>query len=162
MKPCTHYVSVACVVKKGNGWLFCKREDNGLWELPGGRIEKGETLFQATKRELFEETGLRAGRFKLRANWIFGSRNIAVIECRDCKGSLHPSSETKEALFLDVFQIDRKIAFYSRNLLKKLSENSHFFTLKAGPFEYWAILRYGWGKTKRLFKRSTKKPVLTK
>jgi 8-oxo-dGTP pyrophosphatase MutT (NUDIX family) len=33
----------------------------GLWALPGGKIEDGETAAQAALRETFEETGYRAG-----------------------------------------------------------------------------------------------------
>jgi len=33
---------------------------NYLWELPAGRLDKGETALQAAKRELIEETGCRA------------------------------------------------------------------------------------------------------
>jgi len=45
-----------------HGRLLCIRRGHGpgagLWSLPGGRVETGESLHEALVREVFEETGL--------------------------------------------------------------------------------------------------------
>ena len=38
--------------------------DRYIWELPAGKADEGETVAQAAKRELIEETGLRAKKWK--------------------------------------------------------------------------------------------------
>ncbi len=38
--------------------LLIQRTDNGFWSIPGGGVEPGETLRQAVKREVAEETGM--------------------------------------------------------------------------------------------------------
>ncbi|MDB9493006.1 NUDIX hydrolase [Spirulina major CS-329] len=38
--------------------VLVRRRDTGQWGLPGGIIDWGETIPQAAKRELWEETGL--------------------------------------------------------------------------------------------------------
>lgn len=39
--------------------LLMRRADSGLWGLPGGLADVGETVAGAAERELFEEVGLR-------------------------------------------------------------------------------------------------------
>ncbi len=56
-------VTVAAVVKAGNQFLCVKERDKHTNEIvynqPAGHLEQNETLVQAAKRELEEETGLK-------------------------------------------------------------------------------------------------------
>lgn len=49
--------------KKGE-FVLCRHKGRTTWEIPGGHIEKGETAYDAARRELFEETG--ASQFTIR------------------------------------------------------------------------------------------------
>lgn len=51
----------AIVVDEGRLLLVQRGHDpgRGLWSVPGGRVELGETLSEAVERELLEETGIR-------------------------------------------------------------------------------------------------------
>ena len=51
-----------CVVRDGRALLAQRSPQplRGLWSLPGGHIEWGETLHQAALRELAEETAVEA------------------------------------------------------------------------------------------------------
>ena len=55
------HVAVA-VIERGNDILIAHRpghvHQGGLWEFPGGKVESGETVQQALKRELNEELGI--------------------------------------------------------------------------------------------------------
>ena len=59
--PSRPFVGVgAVVVDSGRGVLVRRAQPPlaGRWSLPGGAVELGETLAQAVRRELLEETGL--------------------------------------------------------------------------------------------------------
>ncbi|MFF4250010.1 NUDIX hydrolase [Streptomyces sp. NPDC001663] len=55
-------VGVQAIVRSGDGVLLGLRKNTfgqGTWGLPGGHLEIGETIFEATARELMEEVGIR-------------------------------------------------------------------------------------------------------
>ena len=53
------------IIYKNDRILLQKRKDNSCWGYHGGRVELGEIVEEAAKRELFEETGLTANSLKL-------------------------------------------------------------------------------------------------
>lgn len=55
-----------CLVFNEKGQILLqKRADNGLWGNPGGCMELGESIYDTTKRELLEETGLNVSQLEL-------------------------------------------------------------------------------------------------
>jgi 8-oxo-dGTP pyrophosphatase MutT (NUDIX family) len=52
-------VAARCLLRDGQGRiLLIKRSDNGLWAVPAGGMELGDTVRQCAIREVEEETGL--------------------------------------------------------------------------------------------------------
>ena len=50
-------LSVSAMVWRGKELLLMRRTDNGHWGLPGGFVEVGESVAEAARREVAEETG---------------------------------------------------------------------------------------------------------
>lgn len=53
-------VGVDLAVFREGRVLLIQRRDNGLWALPGGVVDVGETLREAAEREFLEEVGAKA------------------------------------------------------------------------------------------------------
>jgi ADP-ribose pyrophosphatase len=60
-----------------------------MWELPAGKIDDGETAIKAAKRELIEETGVRAKKWKKLASYYpspgFLKERMTVFLATDLK-----------------------------------------------------------------------------
>ena len=69
MREIVHHPGGACILPLfDNGDICLVRQfryafGEELWELPAGKLEKGEDPFEAAKRELLEECGLTADRY---------------------------------------------------------------------------------------------------
>lgn len=83
---------VAALIKKDGQYLLAKRasgvENIGLWEFPGGKVEKGETDEEALKREIIEEfnTVVSVGKCVAKAS-IDNERKLKLYACEHVLGS---------------------------------------------------------------------------
>ena len=110
-----------CIIynKEKNEILFEKRPDNGMWCEPGGAIELGETLEQALKREVKEETSLDIFNPKLfdvkeGVHMVYPNKDEVyytdvVYEVDEYKGELKPAVESKELYWFKVNELPNNI-----------------------------------------------------
>ncbi|MTI96302.1 MAG: NUDIX hydrolase [Firmicutes bacterium] len=125
-------VGATILVRNLEEILLQRRSDTGTWGLPGGSLELGESLEQAARRELIEETGLRAGELKLvnvfsGPEFFFVYPNgdqvhtvIVLFEASKVSGVLAPIDD--ESLELKYFPLNALPELESRaeNILKTL------------------------------------------
>ena len=81
--PTSPVVVAAVLVRRDDKVLLAKRgwePYKGLWAPPGGSVELGETVYQAGKRELREETGIDAE--------IVGIQTVEDLIHRDEEGTV--------------------------------------------------------------------------
>jgi ADP-ribose pyrophosphatase YjhB (NUDIX family) len=82
-------VANAAVFRDGR-ILLIRREDSGLWALPGGLVDVGETLAVAAQRELSEEAGVQGRATRLLGIW----------------DSRLSGAQTKSQVYVAIFLID--------------------------------------------------------
>jgi 8-oxo-dGTP diphosphatase len=101
---------VGAVIKDDKGRLLLIKRGHepsaGLWSLPGGRIEPGETDTEALVREMREETGLMVEAGRLLGTVQRPARDDDVLEIRDYTatiigGTLRPGDDAADARWVD-------------------------------------------------------------
>ncbi|KPV60226.1 ADP-ribose pyrophosphatase [Paenibacillus sp. A3] len=109
-------IAAGVFIYKDGKVLLQKRRDNHCWAMHGGGVEIGETVEEAAKRELWEETGLIANNLELLGVFSGEDRlytypngdevySIGIVYvCRDFSGDF--LSQTNETTELKWFTID--------------------------------------------------------
>ncbi len=109
----------AFVLDDAGRLLMIRRTDNGLYALPGGRHELGETMTEAAVRETEEETGLRVtvtglvGIYSNPEHVMAYSDGEVRQEFSICfrgqvvGGARRTSDESSEVLWIDRAELDR-------------------------------------------------------
>jgi ADP-ribose pyrophosphatase len=106
-----------------NKVLLQHRTDSDTWGIPGGGLNIGESLEDAARREVFEETNLTVGKMELfnvysgeGQHWIYPDGNEVyivniVFVSRDFNGLIKADGiESKELKFFDVNDLPELIA----------------------------------------------------
>ena len=101
-----------CLIRNGNMILVqnrTKKDWPGL-TLPGGKVEKDESVYQSVLREVYEETGLRllSAKDVGYIEWLIdGDRHLCILfESESYEGELKSNDEGKN-LFIDIKDLYR-------------------------------------------------------
>ena len=107
---------VGAVIKDGAGRLLLIKRGHepgaGLWSIPGGRVEAGETDEQALVREVLEETGLAVAPERLLGAVRRPGGNGSVLDIRDYTavvtgGTLTAGDDAADACWVAAAQMHR-------------------------------------------------------
>ena len=100
---------VAAIIKNGEGKILItqrnlKKSQGGLWEFPGGKIEKGETREKAIIREIKEELTIEINVESYLGEKVFEypekSINLIALNCRVKSGNIY-LTEHEEARWVE-------------------------------------------------------------
>lgn len=116
----------AIILDDNSKVLLCLRTDKEVWNLPGGRVELGESPWAAVIREVKEETGLDV---KIKSLLGVSSKPeksdfAFLFLCLPVSGELTLNNEAKDLRYFSVDEIPEN------TLSKQVSIIKHYFTQK--------------------------------
>ena len=107
------FLAAKALIVKNSRFLALKRSDDATeyWDIPGGRMELGEKLEDTLRREVYEETALRAKPVRVIGSWdmILESRQISgvIYHCIIESGEIQLSDEHCEFSWFSEKDVDR-------------------------------------------------------
>jgi nucleoside triphosphatase len=124
----------ALIINENNQLLIVKTHKwKGKYTIPGGHLELGETLLEALKREVYEETGLDVidAEFLCYQEFIYDEsfwekKHFVFFDflCHVKKGSVQLNDEAQEYLWVDPLEaLEYPIDTYLQHALKVLLNN---------------------------------------
>lgn len=112
--------------------LLCLRNDYNIWNLPGGRLEKGESPWQGVIREVKEETGLNVEIVRLIGVYSKPNKDEIVFsfECKMTGGELTLNDEAKDIKYFSLTEIPENTVLKQIERIKDSFENKDKTILK--------------------------------
>ena len=94
-------------LRQGELHLLCvKRKDDGKWALPGGFMQRGESLDQCAERELREEAGIEVPYLKHFKNYSDPERDYRGQVISIAYVAIHPSGKLRLKADSDVSDVN--------------------------------------------------------
>jgi ADP-ribose pyrophosphatase YjhB (NUDIX family) len=116
-------ITVDCIIEIDGEIVLIKRKHPPFgWALPGGFVDKGETVEQAVRREMEEETNLSLKELKQFHVYSDPMRDprghtVSVVFTASGEGELKPQDDAKDVALFTEDNLPEEIAFDHRIIL---------------------------------------------